>query len=225
MASGRSHYKAVLRGANRYDVQLFESLMLLFHSHLNKQKPQGIFSSPFWCLWENLMYKSLKTLQLCILILSCETFSDCFLSVRWPLTGLFWPLSPSHPPVSVACIDSYLFTSNGTLCCWVKTEGPDSCGHRLEECLPSGRENVISWDQQIRGQFLFHPSRSHFPSICSHSHYKHIHTRVLSHEGKWHLFFQLFPLFLHTWAWGTRGNLVFSCDKTHRGLCGFGRGE
>lgn len=52
------------------------------------------------------------------------------------------------------------------LCCRVKTEGPDGCGHRLEECLPSGRENVISWDQRIRGWFLFLPSRSHFPSMC-----------------------------------------------------------
>lgn len=48
-------------------------------------------------------------------------------------------------------------------CCKVKTEGPNGCGHRLEECLPSGRENVISWDQRIRGQFLFLPLRSHFP--------------------------------------------------------------
>lgn len=69
------------------------------------------------------------------------------------------------------------------LCCWVKTEGPDGCGHRLEECLPSGRENVISWDQQIRGQFLFLLSRSHFPlhmlftqaSTLTLSHYKHTH--------------------------------------------------
>ncbi len=52
------------------------------------------------------------------------------------------------------------------LCCRMKTEGPDGCGHRLEECLPSGRENVISWDQRIRGRFLFLPSRSHFPSVC-----------------------------------------------------------
>lgn len=52
------------------------------------------------------------------------------------------------------------------LCCRVKTKGPDGCGHRLEECLPSGRENVISWDQRIRGRFLFLPSRSHFPSMC-----------------------------------------------------------
>lgn len=48
----------------------------------------------------------------------------------------------------------------------MKTERPDSCGHRLQECLPSGRENVISWDQRIRGQFLFLPLRSHFPSMC-----------------------------------------------------------
>ena len=54
----------------------------------------------------------------------------------------------------------------GLCCCRVKTEGPDGCGHRLEECLPSGRENVISWDQRIRGRFLFLPLRSHFPSVC-----------------------------------------------------------
>lgn len=127
--------------------------------------------------------------------------------------------------------------------CIVKTEGPDSCGHRLEECLPSGRENVISWDQRIRGRILFLTTRSRFPSMCfsrmqalllllTHALLSctctdtHMHT--LSGGEKWHLFFQLFPLFfffLHTWALGTRGNLVFSCDKTHRGLCGFGRGE
>lgn len=71
------------------------------------------------------------------------------------------------------------------LCCWVKTEGPDGCGHRLEECLPSGRENVISWDQRVRGQFLVLPSRSHFPSMCfSHKQALSLfltHTRTHTH--------------------------------------------
>lgn len=78
------------------------------------------------------MFKSLKYWQ-------CET-SRCL------------TLSPAHlflwPAYTQACLPQM-----GR--CLVKTEGAHSCGCRLEECLPSGGENVISWDQRIRGRFLF----------------------------------------------------------------------
>lgn len=120
--------------------------------------------------------------------------------------------------------------------CIVKTEGPDSCGHRLEECLPSGRENVISWDQRIRGQILFLTPRSRFPSMCfsrmqalllllTHALLSctctdtHMHT--LSGGEKWHLFFQLFPLFFFFTYLGLgykRQPCVFMWQNTQRSV-------
>lgn len=203
----RSHSQAVFTAANKFDVKS------LWHtccrSHLNKQETERNMFFIFVC---EKISVSLHTLQ----VTSLTPHAHLFLWLAWTQACL--------PPMGL---------------CIVKTEGPDSCGHRLEECLPSGQENVISWDQRIRGWFLFLPLRSHFPSnvllahagtlTSSHSpsleSHRHTHMHTLSDGEKWHLFFQLFPLFLHTWAWGTRGNLVFSCDKTHRGLCGFGRGE
>lgn len=111
-----------------------------------------------------------------------------------PHTHLFlWPA------YTQACLPSIRLLT-------VKAEGPN--GHRLEECLPSGGENVISWDQRIRGRFL---SRSllalTFPLFASHAGRRTplrlscgrslAHTRALSGGEKWHLFFQLFPLFSH----------------------------
>lgn len=136
------------------------------------------------CLWENRMYKRFKILPVWILTVSLHALQVTSLT---PHAHLFlWPAwtQACLPPMGL---------------CIVKTEGPDSCGHRLEECLPSGRENVISWDQRIRGRFLFLPSRSHFPSnvllthagtlTSSHSpsleSHRHTHTHTYAHSFRW----------------------------------------
>lgn len=89
-------------------------------------------------------------------------------SFCWPLMG--FQSDPSPSPMSLACKDFFFFTSNAIhSAAELKNEGPDGRSHRLEECLPSGRENVISWDQQIAGQVLFLPSHSHFCTCASHA--------------------------------------------------------
>ena len=82
-----------------------------------------------------------------------------------------------------------------------RTEGPGGRGRRSEECLPSGRENVISWDQQTGGRgspsplqaLTFPPCASH---ACRHTHFfsfslsdthrhTHRHTQTHTHTREW----------------------------------------
>lgn len=90
-------------------------------------------------------------------------------SFCWPLMG--FQSDPSPSPMSLACKDFFFFFTSNAIhsAAELKNEGPDGRSHRLEECLPSGRENVISWDQQIAGQVLFLPSHSHFCTCASHA--------------------------------------------------------
>lgn len=102
-----------------------------------------------------------------ILLVWVITVSLCSVWAVWlPHAHLF--LRPAH---TQACLPPMGL-------CIVKTEGPKSCGRRLEEYLPSGRENVISWDQRIRGRFLFFPFAL---SLSLHRLLTHAGTLTFSH--------------------------------------------